>query len=753
MQADATLAGFRLWGCGCERFRAAALVLLLAVVCNTMPAMAGGYVYETPFTEPVRYDDVLAGEFPASFPKRDLHTMVAYLQLTGRFTDEHANLFRPRVRETLSRRVEYRSEFWQVVGAEGHEPPPGFSPHRRESIVRTVERAHGGSYSYTQVQVVANCQTDAFKTAYETILDRRARYGSGSVELSRWIEAQIKVFAQCSGETAFDPPADPAVEWLPLEQHDRHYQIAASHFYNAQYLQAASRFRRIGQTPDSPWRDLGRYLVARSLAREAVDNDNDPKRHLRLALEQYRLLAEDPDYVAAFPSVRGQIGFVRARLHPVALRDELERGMIEDPAGLWAGYLGTYRYLLRRPAAASGETSFRTWHRLATDDEGGQEVLERWREQQSLEWLYLALERATDGWGATTLTELLHASNAIGPDTPGYLNMLAHRIRILGILGDGDAGLRLAEGAMNAQLTKSLRNRIRTAAAGAASNWTDYFRWAPLTAISLQWSDEDARRLPANFNRITRDTPLFSKETAELVNDHFTPTMILEVLDTPDLEPHLGAYLLGRLAIAGWTKALLADDMSTALEMAQHIRTHVPLLNEELRTFQEAEDKHFEAARIVFDHPAFSPWVRAGEGRTQVRMWLPRPMPDYIAGGTSGNNWWCAALNPVAPGEVPQHPRFSRYSDREKVAIRNVAFVRETAATTSFGPHVLRYAKEHLDDPRVPRTLHRLVFATRHACGWRAPGSISRGAFVLLHRHFPDSEWAEKTPHWFDGRL
>ena len=365
-----------------------------------------------------------------------------------------------------------------------------------------------------------------------------------------------------------------------------------------------------------------------------------------------------------------------------------------------------------------------------------------------MEWLYLALERATDGWGATTLTELLHASNAIGPDTPGYLNMLAHRIRILGILGDGDAALRLAEGAMNAQLTKSLRNRIRTAAAGAASNWTDYFRWAPLTAISLQWSDDDARRLPANFNRITRDTPLFSKEVASLVNDHFTATMILEVLDTPDLEPHLGSYLLGRLAIAGWTKAMLADDMSTALEMAQHIRTHVPLLNEELRTFQEAEDKHFEAARIVFDHPAFSPWIRAGEGRTQFGMRPPRPMPDYIAGGTSGNNWWCAALNPVAPGEVPQHPRFSRYSDRESAAIRSVAQMRETAATTSFGPHVLRYAKEHLDDPRVPRTLHRLVFATRHACGWRAPGSISRGAFVLLHRHFPDSEWAEKTPYW-----
>lgn len=710
-----------------------------------MPVIAGGWVYETPFTEPVRFDDVLAGEYPESFPKRGVQTLVAYIQLTGRFTQEHANLFRPRVREAVNR-VDYESEFWQAVSAEGYEPPSGFSPHRRESVVRTVELADGESYSFTDVLRVQNCMADAFKTAYETMLERRARYGSGSVQLSRWIEAQIKVFAQCSGETEFDPPDEPAAAWPSLERHDRHYQIAASHFYNARYLEAASRFRRIGETPDSPWRDLGRYLVARSLAREAVDNENDREGHLRLALEHYRELANEPDYLAAFPSVRGQISFVEARLRPVALREELERRMIEDPASLWAGDVGTYHYLLRQRAAPLGETGFRTWHRLATSDGDGEEILERWREGQSLEWLYLALEQ--QGWDATTLTALLQASDDLAPDTPGYFNMLLHRIRILGILGNGDAGLRLAESALTAQPSKSRLNRIRTAAAGATSNWTDYFRWAPLTAISLRWSDDDARRLPANFNRITRDTPLFSKETAALVNDYFTATMILEVLDTPELLPHLGPYLGGRLAIAGWTKAMLADDLATALELAQHIRIHVPLLDRELLAFQQAEDKHFEAARIVFDHPAFSPWVLAGEGRIQSISRPPRPMPDYIAGGTSGNNWWCAALNPVAPGEVPQHARFSRYSERERAAIRNVALMRETAATASFGPHVLRYAKQHLDDPRMPRTLHRLVFATRHAC-YQAPGEVSREAFQLLHRHFPDSEWAEKTPYWY----
>jgi len=92
------------------------------------------------------------------------------------------------------------------------------------------------------------------------------------------------------------------------------------------------------------------------------------------------------------------------------------------------------------------------------------------------------------------------------------------------------------------------------------------------------------------------------------------------------------------------------------------------------------------------------------------------------------------------------HPRFAGYAEADLAVIRLVKDALSTAATTSFGPHVIRYAQENLDDPRVPRTLHRLVFATRHACS-TAPREISRTAFTLLHKHFPESEWAEKTPY------
>ena len=535
-----------------------------------------------------------------------------------------------------------------------------------------------------------------------------------------------------------------------MERHDRLYQIAASYFYNGQHLEAAERFREIGADSASPWRDLGRYLVARSLAREAVVNENDPAHHLQLALDHYRELASDPANLEAFPSLPGQIRYVDARLRPLELRRELERRVIHEPAGLSRGDVRSYAYLLRVLPIDAAETDYEEWFRQATYPRPGI-ALQRWRNDQSPAWLYLALAQANAGWGKSTLADLLEAAAALPADMPGHFNMLLHRIRIHGLLGDDATALRLAENALRGSARKSQVNQLRLAAAHVASTWDDYFRWAPLKPLSLSWPDELARNLPANFNRITRDTPLFPPETTTLLNDYFTPSMILEAIDTPGL----GDYLRGRMAIAGWTKAMLADDLNAAFVLAERVKALVPGLAKEFQVWQQADDPHFEAARIIFDRPAISPWIRPGEGRIQRHALATRPAPDHIAIGAPDTNWWCAARldadRDQRLDEMLPDPRFSHYSAGEREDIGRVSTARSTAATTSFGPHVLRYAREHPNDPRIPRTLHRLVFATRHAC-WHAPGSISRAAFVLLHEHYPESEWTEKTPYWY-GRL
>ena len=726
--------------------------MALGALVFAWPAFASGpEQYATPFVARPDLKDVLAGDFPEGFRDRDAAVALAvYLHLSERLTDAHVALFRSKRPQAPPGHDGHR--FWEMAAEEGLLRPQGFATWKLVS--REYSDPRDPNRTYTVSQYVDNCQPDAFRTAEATLSDRRSRYGSGSVELSRWLEAQGTVFAQCSGEAGLDPPEDPASGWLPLERDDREYQIAAAYFYAGQYLEAASRFGNIGQNVNSPWRDLGRYLVGRSLAREAIVNDNDRARHLGLALNVYRALAEDPAYVKAFPSVPGQIRHIRTRMDPAATRRELELRIIEAPASVTAEEFADYAYLRRwmATARAGRESDYERWLWYATDrrNSTSEEVVEQWRAEGSPPWLYIALARASSQLGETALTELVGAADALPADTPGHLNMLLHRIRILGLLGRVEDGLRLAEGAMGRNLDRSQTNRVRLAAANIASSWPDYLRWASLEPLKLPWSDGAAARLPSNFNRITTNTTLFHRGATNLLNSYFTASMIDDVIDTPGLSD----YQRGRLAIAGWTRAMLADDIDMALKLSPRIRRHVPWLEGDMAQFEEGSDRYFEAARIVFDYPAFSPWLQWGAGRVYTGDRPYRQIPDHVTRGSTWGGWWCAAWrdSPISEG-ILRGPRFAGYSDRELAAVRKLVEYRATAATSSFGPYVIRYAREHLDDPRVPRSLHRLVFATRHACYvGTAPGRISQAAYALLHEHFPDSEWAERTPYWY-GRL
>jgi hypothetical protein len=57
------------------------------------------------------------------------------------------------------------------------------------------------------------------------------------------------------------------------------------------------------------------------------------------------------------------------------------------------------------------------------------------------------------------------------------------------------------------------------------------------------------------------------------------------------------------------------------------------------------------------------------------------------------------------------------------------------------------WVNTHPADPRAAEALHLAVRAVRYGCGAK-PGA-SKAAFQLLHRRYPDSEWARKTKYWY----
>ena len=63
-------------------------------------------------------------------------------------------------------------------------------------------------------------------------------------------------------------------------------------------------------------------------------------------------------------------------------------------------------------------------------------------------------------------------------------------------------------------------------------------------------------------------------------------------------------------------------------------------------------------------------------------------------------------------------------------------------------------ARTAQESEQIAKALHDIVRATRYGCRRAGyTGDISYEAFRRLHREFPDSEWTQRTPYWFNMTL
>ncbi len=112
-----------------------------------------------------------------------------------------------------------------------------------------------------------NCTQNAFEVATETLKNRAASYGSQDPNVRDWLDAQDVVFKNCAEGAESPRPAGPSSpRWL---QKDRDYQTAAAYFYSLNFKEARIRFTAIAADSDSDWQETARYLVGRTIVREA----------------------------------------------------------------------------------------------------------------------------------------------------------------------------------------------------------------------------------------------------------------------------------------------------------------------------------------------------------------------------------------------------------------------------------------------------------------------------------------------------
>ena len=605
-------------------------------------------------------------------------------------------------------------------------------------------------------QWFVNCGDDAFAAATKTLEDRAGRHGAGAVEVRRWVEAQDQVFAAC-GERAPLPPAAEA-SWPPLARADRAYQVAAARFYNRDYEGAAAAFERIAADKTSPWRELAPYLVARTWIRRSTLDGCPAEECLARAATMLERLAAAPSAASA-ASVSGParrlLGYVYARLRPERQRRELAeqitaaqapRGDEADVARAVDDYVS-----LRRRAPTDGVEPVTAWIAMLrpprddSDEEAARQAvraaapraLAAWRAQPTLPWLVAALALGPPASGADG--EVLAAAAKVPSSSPAAVTVSFHRARWLVEKGEPGAARPLLDALLaRNDLDAGDRNRTLDLRAAAARDVADLAAHAVLVPAPRT----HAQRFYYVEGRSAIHDGWLGPAARGLVDE----TVPLEQWIALVQDAKLPAQVRRSLALTGWVRAVSLDREPTARPLARAAAALDSSLAESLAAWADertTEGRRFAAAWLLLHHPE----PRAG-GCATLPIDRPRRARSKPCATTGGVR--------VARrrGSWPRCRRSRRRHGRPRIARRCVASSRRgpssPAAPAWMGDAVLSWARAHPEDRRLPEALHLVVRATRYGCPTKGYARVSRAAFELLHRRYPRSEWAERTPYWFD---
>ncbi len=306
-------------------------------------------------------------------------------------------------------------------------------------------------------------------------------YGSDAPFVRVWARGQDAVFSNCGdgkprqffgpGKPPASPPAPHLPPVLPAGtplwlQQDRTYQLAAAQFYALDFDRAISSFRAIATDSASPWSVISRYLVARTLIREATVGKIQLSSTLSQAQQEFITMRAEARMAPMQNAIDNLLDYVNLRLQPedqaVILAQRLQEtrtrnfgqslidltwlrtnhsdsekaapphGPEVDPAGMIA-WIDDINNLDQAPNVFTGEASPHTGADVA---HATSDILQHWQTTRSTVWLVAALMVAKPADPATP--SLIRAAAVVPASDPAYVSATYHRLR----LTPADPGMR-----------------------------------------------------------------------------------------------------------------------------------------------------------------------------------------------------------------------------------------------------------------------------------------------------------------------
>jgi hypothetical protein len=616
---------------------------------------------------------------------------------------------------------------------------------------RTVEIQHPG---FVEQDELLNCPDNAFDTAIATLQSRAQTWGRQSADLQNWILGQDAVFANCSDPAGVMPTPAPANAGQPLKQ-DRAYQTAAAHFYALQYNEALSGFLAIAQDKSSPWARWGEYLAARAEIRKAAATiptveSGDGLANFDPALMQSAQARLTRVAQTSDPQIKhaalAELSFVNVRLDPEAHLNEAANALAgPSPDPEFARHLDDLRFLADHNV--TGDAELLRWMGLSAKIN----LADEWRSSKSLPWLIAAIAAAKPADPETP--GLIAAAAALAPSSPGYATANYHRIRLLILSGQLQQARDLATTLLSSLPSKKMagsRNAVLGLRMTTAPTFIAFLEDAPRQVIDSGYSPEyspgtapDTLCIHMDSGNCVEQIPStqFELDSVAAFNSQLPLSFWMTASDSHSPLPQ---NLREGIAWAGWVRAVQLDDIAAAAHLAPSLPASVRAI--------AGDSTGFPATLAMLSNPGLRPYIEQGVQRTVTFHQLDDYRDNWWVDSTDLSQDWRNESLAMQPPRTPLTfltPEERDRAQKELETLKNLP-----PGVTWLGRRAIDYVKAHPDDPHAAESLYLTVRATRYSpyidqAKQSAQQSVSKEAFELLHRRYPKSTWAAKTPYYY----
>ena len=627
------------------------------------------------------------------------------------------------------------------------------------------------SVNFTVASYVA-CLQDSLRNSTETLAARIEKFGAGSPEIKDWVQAQDAVYSNCNTQPQPQFPSLAKSGYPAILQADRAYQIGAAYFYAEKFDEAVKTFQAIASDPKSPWSTLAPYLVARALVRKATLTAEPGKTDMAVLAQaeaQLTRVLADKRLESIHPAAQRLMNLVRFRLRPDDRLQELAQevtqkthkpGFKQSVCDFTLLMDNFQKENYQSTAEAAKKADVTDWIFAFQARDSLDHCIQKWTQTHSTPWLVASMAKA--GPNNPNAERLLTAAKSIGKDSPAYIEVTFQSARLMilsGKLQEARTLLDAVLGSHDIPIPASAQNQLLTERMFVATSLDDCLKHATRTASAVT-EDADDRELPDDLSdnaelKALAKAPVLDSSSAALLDDRL-PLTVLQKAATSGVLPE---RLQHELALGAWVRAVILGNEAVAHDLAPVLKTDFPDLTKLIDYYLAAhspDEKLFAAIFLMLGNPGARPYVTAGLGRGSTLDKLD----------SYRNNWWCA----YTPGAWVDYPTFY-LADPERPKIETnfrdnslgflspaekAAAAAELKRLTAIpaGPNylcaqVIDWARKKPDDPRLPEALHLAVRSTRWGCTDKETGKLSKEAFDILHKRYPETSWAKDTKYWY----